>query len=113
AERALQGAGTVHHVAWGTTVAEHPLWHERLVDAGVRATDVIDRHYFHSIYFREPSGVLYEIADDAPGFTRDLPVEELGTRVILPPWLERRRAEVERRLMPLPDPRAAWPRAAA
>src|SRR5690606_14297593 len=60
AERALQGAGTVHHVAWGTTVAEHPLWHERLVDAGVRATDVIDRHYFHSVYFREPSGVLYE-----------------------------------------------------
>ena len=63
----------MHHVAWGTTVAEHPAWHERLIEAGVRATPVIDRYYFHSIYFREPSGVLYEIADDGPGFTRDLP----------------------------------------
>lgn len=109
AERALQGAGTVHHVAWGTTVAEHPLWDTLLQEARVGATRVIDRYYFHSIYFREPSGVLYEIADDGPGFTRDLPVHELGTRVILPSWLEPHRAEVEARLTPLPDPRAAWP----
>ncbi len=102
------GAGTVHHVAWGTTVAEHPRWHEHLAEAGVRTTPVIDRHYFHSIYFREPGGVLYEIADDGPGFTVDLPLEELGTRIILPPWLEERRAEVEARLTPLPDPRASW-----
>ena len=109
AERALQGAGTVHHVAWGTSVAEHPLWDARLQAAHVRATGVIDRYYFHSIYVREPSGVLYEIADDGPGFTRDLPLEELGSKVILPSWLEPRRAEVEARLTPLPDPRASWP----
>lgn len=109
AERALQGAGTVHHVAWGTSVAEHPLWDGRLQEARVGATRVIDRYYFHSIYFREPSGVLYEIADDGPGFTRDMPVRELGSRVILPSWLEPHRAEVESRLTPLPDPRAGWP----
>ncbi len=107
--RPLNGAGTVHHVAWGTTVAEHPAWVGHLRAAGVRSTQVIDRHYFHSIYFREPSGVLYEIADDGPGFTRDLPIEELGSRVILPPWLEPHRDEVEARLTPLPDPRATWP----
>jgi len=109
-ERPLQGAGTVHHVAWGTTRDEHPEWRARLADAGVQVTPVIDRYYFHSIYFREPSGVLYEIADDGPGFTRDMPVEELGSRVILPPWLEEQRAAVEARLTPLPDPRANWVR---
>jgi glyoxalase family protein len=104
----IPGAGTVHHVAWGTTQAEHPRWLERLAERGVRSTPVIDRHYFHSIYFREPGGVLYEIADDGPGFTRDLPLEELGTRIILPEWLEPHRAEVTARLTPLPDPRAGW-----
>jgi glyoxalase family protein len=106
--RGDQGAGTVHHVAWGTTVAEHPRWHERLQDAGVRVTPIIDRHYFHSIYFREPSGVLFEIADDGPGFTVDVPMEELGSKIILPPFLEDRREEIEARLTPLPDPRAGW-----
>ena len=101
-----QSAGSVHHVAWGTTVAEHPQWLERLAEAGVPSTPVIDRYYFHSIYFREPSGVLFEIADDAPGFTVDGPVEELGSKIILPPFLESRRAEIEARLTPLPDPRA-------
>ncbi len=109
AERSLNGAGTVHHVAWGTTQAEHPAWAVHLRDAGVRSTEVIDRHYFHSIYFREPSGVLYEIADDGPGFTRDLPIEELGSKVILPPWLEPHRDQVVANLTPLPDPRATWP----
>ncbi len=108
-ERPLNGAGTVHHVAWGTTVAEHPAWAEHLRRAGVAATGVIDRYYFHSIYFREPSGVLYEIADDGPGFTRDLPLEALGTRVILPAWLEPHRDQVVAGLTPLPDPRASWP----
>ena len=108
----LEGAGTVHHVAWGTTVAEHPAWHAHLQEAGVGTTPIIDRHYFHSIYFREPSGVLYEIADDGPGFTVDLPRELLGTQIILPPWLEERRAEVEARLTPLPNPRAGWAAAA-
>jgi glyoxalase family protein len=107
-ERGRSGAGTVHHVAWGASVADHPRWEERLRDAGVRTSGIIDRHYFRSIYFREPGGVLYEIADYGPGFTRDLPLEELGTRVILPPWLEPRRSEVEAILTPLPDPRAAW-----
>jgi glyoxalase family protein len=104
-----QSAGTVHHVAWGTTVAEHPRWHERLNEAGVRVTPIIDRHYFHSIYFREPSGVLFEIADDGPGFTVDVPLEELGSKVILPPFLEDRREQIEEILTPLPDPRANWP----
>jgi glyoxalase family protein len=100
-----QSAGTVHHVAWGTTVAEHPRWLEHLGESGVRSTPIIDRFYFHSIYFREPSGVLFEIADDGPGFTVDGPVEELGSRIILPPFLEDRREQIEARLTPLPDPR--------
>ena len=107
AEPGTQSAGTVHHVAWGTTVDEHPRWHDRLAESGVPSTPVIDRHYFHSIYFREPSGVLFEIADDGPGFTVDgLSLEELGAKIILPPKLEPRRAEIEARLTPLPDPRA-------
>jgi glyoxalase family protein len=107
-ERGLQGAGTVHHVAFGTTVAEHPEWFERIRRAGVQSSPVIDRHYFHSIYFREPGGVLFEIADDGPGFTVDVPLEELGSKVILPPKLEAHRAEIEAILTPLPDPRAGW-----
>jgi len=108
AEPGSQSAGTVHHVAWGTTVAEHPRWHARLQEKGVRSTPIIDRWYFHSIYFREPSGVLFEIADDGPGFTRDLPLEELGTKVILPPRFEPMREQLEATLTPLPDPRAGW-----
>jgi glyoxalase family protein len=107
--RPIPGGGTVHHVAWGTSVDEHPTWVDHLRNHGVRSTPVIDRHYFRSIYFREPSGVLYEIADYGPGFTVDgLSLEELGTKIILPPWLEDRREAVEARLTPLPDPRADW-----
>ena len=102
-----QSGGSVHHIAWGTTVDEHPRWQDRLAEAGVRTSGIIDRHYFHSIYFREPSGVLFEIADDGPGFTVDgLTLEELGSKTILPPKLEPYRAEIEPRLTPLPDPRA-------
>ena len=108
AERGIPGAGTVHHVAWGTTVADHPRWLARLQEHGVDSTPVIDRHYFRSIYFREPGGVLFEIADDGPGFTVDSPVAELGTRIILPPQFEPYRAQIETRLTPLPDPRAGW-----
>jgi glyoxalase family protein len=104
--RARPGAGTVHHIAWGTTVAEHPRWQEHLTEAGVQTSGIIDRHYFHSIYFREPSGVLFEIADDGPGFTVDVPLEELGSKVILPPQLEPYRDQLEAQLTPLPDPRA-------
>jgi glyoxalase family protein len=100
----VQGAGTVHHVAWFSTVEDHTGWLERVEGAGVRTSGIVDRHYFRSIYFREPSGVLYEIADEGPGFTRDLPLEELGTKVILPPWYEPRRAEIESLLTPLPPP---------
>ena len=112
AERGRQSAGTVHHVAWATTDAEQGAWLERLGDAGVPNSGIIDRHYFHSLYFREPGGVLFELATEEPGFTVDGPVEELGRRIILPPWLEARRAEVEARLTPLPDPRSDWPAAA-
>jgi glyoxalase family protein len=112
AERGRQSAGTVHHVAWATTDAEQGAWLERLQEAGVPNSGIIDRHYFHSLYFREPGGVLFELATEEPGFTVDGPVEELGRRIILPPWLEAERPAVEARLTPLPDPRAEWPAAA-
>jgi glyoxalase family protein len=108
AERGRQSGGSVHHVAWGTTVAEHPRWQARFEEAGLATSGIIDRTYFHSIYFREPSGVLFEIADDGPGFTVDAPVEELGRRIILPPRFEPQREQIEARLTPLPDPRAGW-----
>jgi len=107
--RLVQGAGSIHHVAWGTTAAEHPRWLDHLATHGVQSTPIIDRHFFHSIYFREPGGILYEIADDAPGFTVMARLAELGRRVVLPPWLEPHRAEIEARLTPLPDSRAGWP----
>jgi glyoxalase family protein len=104
--RPRPGAGTVHHIAWGTTIEEHPRWEDHLESSGVRTSGIIDRHYFHSIYFREPSGVLFEIADDGPGFTVDVPLEELGSKTILPPKLEPYREQIEANLTPLPDPRA-------
>ena len=104
AERPLQGAGTVHHVAWFSELDEHAAWLARVEESGARTSGIVDRYYFRSIYFREPSGVLYEIADDGPGFTRDLPLAELGTKVILPPWLEPQRSAIERNLTVLPDP---------
>src|SRR5207247_6217875 len=99
AERGIPGAGTVHHVAWGTTVAEHPRWLEQLARHGVHSTPVVDRHFFKSIYFREPGGVLYEIADDGPGFGRD---EGLGRSILPPPWLAAPRRGIKARLQPLP-----------
>lgn len=106
-QRPRQGAGSVHHIAWGTSQVEHPRWFDWINEAGVPNSGIIDRHYFHSIYFREPSGVLFEIADDGPGFTVDVPLDQLGSKVILPPQLELHRAEIEAGLTPLPDPRAA------
>jgi glyoxalase family protein len=114
AESGRQSAGSVHHVAWGTTVAEHPRWDDVLRAAGVPTSGIVDRHYFHSIYFREPSGVLFEIADDAPGFTVDgYTIEELGSAIILPPQLEPHRERIEAILTPLPDPRADSPTSAS
>ncbi|MEA2221087.1 MAG: glyoxalase family protein [Solirubrobacteraceae bacterium] len=108
AQRGRQSAGVVHHVAFGTTDADMSSWIERISSAGVPNSGYVDRHYFHSLYFREPSGVLYELATAEPGFTVDGPVEELGTRLILPPFLEPRREQIAARLTPLPDPRAGW-----
>lgn len=102
---AIQGAGSVHHVAFAVELGEQDAWHERLRRAGVRATHVIDRFYFRSIYFREPSGVLFELATMGPGFATDEDPEHLGERLSLPPFLESRRAEIEPRLTPLPAPR--------
>lgn len=104
------GAGTVHHVAWGTWDADLPGWIEKVGQAGVPSSGFVDRHYFHSLYFREPGGILYELATDEPGFLVDgLAADELGSKVILPPFLESQRELIEARLTPLPDPRAGWP----
>lgn len=100
------GAGTVHHIAWATELPEHEAWLERLHRGGVSSTPIVERYYFRSIYFREPSGVLYELATKGPGFTVDLPLGRLGRELVLPPMLEGRRAEILAHLTPLPDPRA-------
>ncbi|MFC6837349.1 ring-cleaving dioxygenase [Halomarina ordinaria] len=102
-ERGRQGVGTVHHVAFRTDDdASQEAWRDRLVDAGMSVTPVKDRQYFRSIYFREPGGVLFEIATDGPGFTRDESVEALGSDLQLPPWLEEDRETIESQLPPLP-----------
>jgi glyoxalase family protein len=107
AERGLSGAGTVHHVAWSSPMDEHERWRERVAQAGARPTPVIDRFYFRSIYFREPSGVLFEIATLGPGFTADEPLDTLGEALSLPPAYEPLRERLEHVLTPLPDPRHA------
>ena len=106
ARRGVSGAGTVHHVAWSSTIEDHAEWREKVMGAGARPTPIIDRYYFQSIYFREPSGVLFEIATLGPGFTTDEPLEHLGERISLPPPFEHLREQVERTLTPLPNPRA-------
>jgi len=95
-------AGSIHHIAFrAKDQAEQLQWRERLVDLGYNVTPVIDRTYFHSIYFREPGGVLFEIATDPPGFTLDEKLEELGTHLRLPPLLEPARSEIEQILPPI------------
>lgn len=101
----VPGAGAVHHVAWASPMEEHEAWRRRITDGGGRPTPVIDRYYFRSIYFREPSGVLFEIATIGPGFTADEPLEHLGERLALPPDFEALRERLERVLTPLPNPR--------
>jgi glyoxalase family protein len=105
--RGVAGAGTVHHVAWASTMEEHEAWRTRVLEAGGQPTPVIDRFYFRSIYFREPSGVLFEIATLGPGFTADEQLEHLGERLSLPPAFEHLREQVEQVLTPLPNPRTA------
>ncbi|HKH19030.1 MAG TPA: VOC family protein [Solirubrobacteraceae bacterium] len=103
----MQGAGSVHHVAFASLPDEHADWRERVAGSRLaRPTPVIDRFYFKSIYFREPSGVLFEIATIGPGFGADEDPAHLGERLSLPPRFERLREQVERTLTPLPDPRA-------
>lgn len=101
-----QGAGTVHHVAFASQMDEQEAWRERVLAAGAHATPVIDRFYFRSVYFREPSGVLFEIATLGPGFATDEDPEHIGERLSLPPDFERLRGQLEQTLTPLPDPRA-------
>jgi glyoxalase family protein len=105
-ERGLQGGGTVHHVAFVARMDDHEAWRERVREGGGHVTPVIDRFYFRSIYFREPSGVLFEIATLGPGFAVDEPEDELGEHLSLPPDYERLRPQLEKTLTPLPDPRA-------
>ena len=94
--RGSLGAGIVHHVAWrcpdDTQLRE---WRARLAQQGLNVTPVLDRQYFHSIYFREPGGVLFELATDGPGFAVDEAPERLGTTLMLPPWMEGARGEIE------------------
>jgi glyoxalase family protein len=104
-EPGLQGAGSVHHVAWASKMDEQVEWREKAIAAGAHPTPVIDRFYFRSVYFREPSGVLFEIATLGPGFTVDEPLEHLGEKLSLPPDYEHLRAEVEPKLRPVINPR--------
>lgn len=98
--------GTVHHVAWRVAQEEEQkALREEIARLGFNVTPVIDRKYFHSIYFREPGGVLFEIATDPPGFTVDEPPEQLGTKLQLPPWLESNRPKIEKILPPLRFPK--------
>jgi glyoxalase family protein len=105
AERGIQGAGSVHHVAWASTPEELLDWREKALAGGAQPTPEIDRFYFRSVYFREPSGVLFEIATLGPGFTVDEPLEHLGEKLSLPPDYEHLRDEVEPRLRPVENPR--------
>ena len=107
-ERGIGGAGTVHHVAWASTMDDHEAWRERAAQAGARPTPVIDRFWFRSIYFREPSGVLFEIATLGPGFATDEDLEHLGESLSLPPAFEHLRAQVEPILTPISNPRETW-----
>ena len=108
--RGLQGAGTVHHVAWASQPEEQEAWQQTLARSGAHPTPVIDRHYFRSIYFREPSGVLFEIATIGPGFTVDEPLEHLGEKLSLTPQFEHLRDQIEPTLTPLHNPRQDWAR---
>jgi glyoxalase family protein len=102
AKPATSGAGGVHHVAFRTpTFEQYDQWVEWLAKVGMRSSGPVDRYYFKSLYFREPNGILFEIATDGPGFDADEPMESLGERLALPPFLEPRREAIERGLKPL------------
>jgi len=103
-ERGIPGAGTVHHIAWAVYRDEQEAWRERVIEAGLHPTPIIDRFYFESVYFREPGGILYELATaDGAGFAADEPAEALGEKLSLPPRFESQREQIEPHLTPLPD----------
>jgi glyoxalase family protein len=107
-QRGVVAVGTVHHVAWrARDDAAQEAWRKAIAALGYDVTPVIDRKYFHSIYFREPGGVLFEIATDPPGFAIDESPDRLGTSLVLPPWLGPRRAELEAVLPPIRLPEAS------
>jgi glyoxalase family protein len=100
------GAGVVHHVAFRTPDdAQQGAWRKQIASLGFNISPVMDRNYFHSIYYREPGGVLFEIATENPGFSIDEPVEKLGTKLMLPPPLEQYRAEIEKVVTPIRLPK--------
>jgi glyoxalase family protein len=100
-------AGTVHHVAWRVADDASQLnWRARLADLDYNVTPVMDRQYFHSVYYREPGGIIFEIATDPPGFGIDESPAELGTHLKLPPWLEPRRSFIEQTVAPIRLPKS-------
>jgi glyoxalase family protein len=105
-ERGVEGAGTVHHIAWHSRDEDHVAWQQRVAEAGMHVTPVIDRDYFLSIYFRQPQGILFEIATTSPGFAVDEDPEHLGQGLRLPTQHEHLRPQLERYLTPLSNPRA-------
>ena len=106
-QRGLQGAGTVHHIAWHSRDEDHVAWQERVAAGGMHVTPVIDRDYFNAIYFRQPQGILFEIATTAPGFAVDEDPGRLGEELRLPRQHEHLRPQLEQILTPLVNPRVA------
>jgi glyoxalase family protein len=105
-EGGVQGAGTVHHIAWHSADEDHVAWQQRVAEAGMHVTPVIDRDYFHAIYFRQPPGILFEIATTSPGFAVDEDPAHLGEELRLPKQHEHLRPQLERLLTPVTNPRA-------
>jgi glyoxalase family protein len=105
-QQGIQGAGTVHHIAWHSRDEDHVPWQQRVSAVGMHVTPVIDRDYFKAIYFREPQGILFEISTTSPGFAVDEDPDHLGEALQLPPQHEHLRAQLERTLTPIRNPRA-------
>jgi glyoxalase family protein len=105
-QRGMQGAGSIHHIAWHSTDADHVPWQQRVAAAGMQVTPVIDRDYFDAIYFRQPQGILFEIATTSPGFAVDEDPDHLGEQLRLPAQHEHLRPVLERTLRPLTNPRS-------
>jgi glyoxalase family protein len=98
-QNGVMGVGTVHHIAWrAKDDQEHMEWRNDLHDKKIPSTDIVDRQYFNALYFREVGGILFEIATDPPGFTTDEKQNELGTKIMLPSWLEENRGQLEQSL---------------